>query len=223
MTTRATTTVVIADDHPLVRRGLRAVFDGTTDIELVAEAADGAEAVAAVREHRPDVVLMDLDMPRLDGLAATSTIAAEAPATAVLVLTMFDDDETVFAAMGAGAIGYLLKGSDGDEILDAVRSAASGQAVFGPALATRLRAWFHREPAPPSAAEAFPELTDRELDILDGLAAGLTNAEIGERLHLSAKTIANNVSTILTKLQVSQRGQAIVRARDAGLGSDRLR
>jgi len=216
-----TTTVVIADDHPLVREGLRAVFAGAADIELVAQAADGAEAVAAVREHRPDVVLMDLDMPGLGGLAATTTITAEAPDTAVLVLTMFDDDETVFAAVAAGAVGYLLKGSDGDDILNAVRAAASGQAVFGPALATRLRAWFRREPVPPSAEEAFPELTARERDILDGIAAGLTNAEIADRLHLSAKTVANHVSTILTKLQVTQRGQAIVRAREAGLGWDR--
>ena len=191
-----------------------------TDLELVAEAADGAEAVAAVLDHQPDVILMDLDMPGLDGLTATATIAAEAPRTAVLVLTMFDDDETVFAAVAAGAIGYLLKGSDGDDILNAVRSAASGQAVFGPALAQRLRSWFHRAPAPPTAAEVFPELTAREREVLDGLAAGLTNAEIGARLHLSAKTIANNVSMILTKLQVTQRGQAIVRAREAGLGRD---
>lgn len=217
--TNTITTVVVADDHPLVRQGLRAVLAGAADIALLGEAADGAEAIAAVREHRPDVILMDLDMPGLDGLAATAAIAAEAPGTAVLVLTMFDDDETVFAAVTAGAIGYLLKGSDGGDILTAVRAAASGQAVFGPALAARLQAWFRRAPTPPSAADVFPELTERERDILDALAAGLTNAEIGDRIHLSAKTIANNVSTILTKLHVTQRGQAIVRAREAGLGT----
>jgi DNA-binding NarL/FixJ family response regulator len=136
----------------------------------------------------------------------------------VLVLTMFDADETVFAAVEAGARGYLLKGADGDEIVNAVRAAASGQVVFGPALASRLRAWLRREPTPPDVDEVFRELTPRERDILDWLAAGLTNAEIGERLHLSTKTIANNVSTILTKLHLTQRGQAIVRAREAGFG-----
>ena len=213
------TTVVIADDHPLVRQGLRAVFAGAPDIELVGEANDGLEAVEIVRAQQPDVVLMDLDMPNLDGLGATRQIVSNAPDTAVLVLTMFDDDETVFAAVAGGAIGYLLKGSDGTDILSAVRAASSGQAVFGPALAGRMRALFSGPQAAPAPETPFPELTPRERHILDLVAAGLTNPEIGEQLHLSAKTIANNVSNILNKLHVTQRGQAIVRARDAGLGT----
>jgi DNA-binding NarL/FixJ family response regulator len=133
-----------------------------------------------------------------------------------LVLTMFDDDDTVFAAVSAGAAGYLLKGAAGPDILSAVRAAASGQAVFGAALTTRLQSWFGRAPAP--EAKPFPQLTDRERDILDGVAAGLTNAEIGTRLYLSPKTVANNVTTILDKLRVTHRTEAIVLAREAGLG-----
>jgi DNA-binding NarL/FixJ family response regulator len=209
-------TVVVADDHPLVRSGLAAVCAVAPDIELLGEAADGGQAIAEVSRLRPDVILMDVDMPGIRGVEATRRITADCPETAVLMLTMFDDDDSVFAAVAAGAVGYLLKGSDGDEILAAIRSAATGQAVFGPALAARLRTWFNR--STPDPATAFPELTDRERDILDQLALGLTNAEIGDRLHLSSKTVANNVSIILNKLQVTQRGQAIVRARDAGLG-----
>lgn len=209
-------TVFVADDHPLVRNGLRAVCDGAPDIDLVGEAADGRATIDEVLRLRPDVVLMDLDMPEVRGIEATARIVAERPETAVLVLTMFDDDDSVFAAVSAGAVGYLLKGSDGDDILAAVRAAAGGQAVFGPALARRLSTWFNH-PAPDPAG-AFPELTERERDILDQLAAGLTNAEIGERLHLAPKTVANNVSIILNKLHVTQRGEAIVRARDASLG-----
>ena len=210
------TKIVIADDHPLVRQGLRAVFAGAPDIDVVAEVANGQDAVNEVLRRHPDVVLMDLDMPELHGIEATRQIAAESPATAVIVLTMFEDDESVFAAINAGAKGYLLKGSDGTDILTAVRAAATGQTVFGPAFADRLRTWFSH---PSSHRESpFPDLTPRELEVLDRIAAGLSNAEIGEQLHLSTKTIANNVSTIFNKLEVTRRGQAIVRARDAGLG-----
>lgn len=209
------TTVVVADDHPLVRQGLRAVFESTTDLQIVAEAASGNEAVRLCVEHRPDVVLMDLQLPGLHGIEATRQVRKAAPDTAVLVLTMFDDDDTVFAAVSAGAAGYLLKGADGADIVAAVRAAAAGQAVFGAALTARIRGWFDR---PPEAEKPFPQLTDRERDILDGVAAGLTNAEIGARLFLSPKTIANNVTTILDKLGVTHRTQAIVLAREAGLG-----
>lgn len=210
-------TVVVADDHPLVRSGIRAVCAAVADIELVGDAADGQQAIDEVQRHRPDVVLMDLDMPNLRGVEATRRIVEDCPGTAVLVLTMFDDDDSVFAAIAAGAVGYLLKGSDGDDILAAIRAAATGQAVFGPGLAGRFRTWFNQ--SPPDPATAFPELTDRERDILDQLARGLTNAEIADQLHLSSKTVANNVSIILNKLHLTQRGQAIVRAREAGLGS----
>jgi DNA-binding NarL/FixJ family response regulator len=159
---------------------------------------------------------MDLQMPELDGIEATRQLTASDPAPAVLVLTMHEDDDTVFAAIQAGATGYLVKGADGTDIVAAIRSAASGHAVFGAPLARRLRNWFHAQPN--RTEDPFPELTSRERDILDHLASGLTNAEIGEHLYLSSKTIANNVSSILNKLHLTQRSQAIVRAREAGLG-----
>ncbi len=209
------TTIVLADDHPLVRQGLRAVLDATDDIAVVAEAEDGKAAVRLCVEHRPDLVLMDLQMPGLHGLDATREVRRMAPGTAVLVLTMFDDDDTVFAAVAAGAAGYLLKGADGADIVAAVRAATAGQAVFGAALARRLQAWF----ASPGRRDLpFPELTGREREILDGVAAGLTNSDIGARLFLSPKTVANNVTAILGKLQVAHRAEAIVKAREAGLG-----
>jgi len=209
------TRVLLADDHPLVRQGLRAVFGTVEDIEVVGEVSDGRETVRRAVELAPDVVLMDLQMPGLHGIEATREIVARSPATAVLVLTMFEDDDTVFAAVRAGALGYLVKGAEGRDIIAAVRAAASGQPVFGAALAGRLRGWFT---TPPPKDRPFPQLTAREVEILDRLAAGLSNAEIGRLLHLSGKTVANNVSAILTKLQVPHRTQAIVRAREAGLG-----
>lgn len=210
------TTVLLADDHPLVRQGLRAVLLAAEGIEIVGEAGDGREAVDRALELGPDVVVMDLQMPQLHGIEATRQILARRPGTSVLVLTMYDDDDTVFAAIRAGAIGYLLKGADGEDIVGAVRAAASGQAVFGQALARRLQEWFAAPRVPRNAP--FSELTARELEILDQLAAGRTNAAIGQRLFLSAKTVANNVSSILSKLHIDQRGEAIVRAREAGLG-----
>jgi len=208
--------VVIVDDHALVRQGLEAVLASAPDIAVVGQAVDGRGAVDLVVEAEPDVVLMDLQLPGLSGLAATREILEARPETAVVVLTMFEDDATVHAAIAAGAVGYLLKGADGEDIVAALRSAAAGQAVFGAALAHRLRTLFGNTGA--SNVEVFPELTDREREILDKLAAGLTNVEIGRALFLSPKTVANNVSTILTKLNLSERGQAIVLARDAGLG-----
>jgi DNA-binding NarL/FixJ family response regulator len=159
---------------------------------------------------------MDLQLPRLHGLDATREILDAQPDTSVLVLTMFEDDDMVFSAVAAGAVGYLLKGADGTDILTAIRAAASGQAVFGAALARRLQSWFSRTPR--TTATVFPELTGREREILDAVAAGLSNAQIGQRMFLSAKTVANNVSAILAKLHLAERAQAIVLARDAGLG-----
>ncbi|MGX4688777.1 LuxR C-terminal-related transcriptional regulator [Streptomyces sp. JNUCC 63] len=161
---------------------------------------------------------MDLQLPGLHGIEATRQIRIQVPDAAVLVLTMFEDDATVFAAVQAGALGYLVKGADGADIVAAIHAAAAGQPVFGAALAGRLRTWFA---SPPPQNDPFPELTSREHDILDHLAAGLSNAEIGRRLHLSGKTVANNISAILAKLHLTQRGQAIIRARDAGLGRPR--
>ncbi|GAB3197814.1 response regulator transcription factor [Nocardioides hungaricus] len=210
------TTIVLADDHPLVRQGLRAVFDTTDDIDVAAEADNGHDAVRLCVELQPDVVLMDLQMPGLHGIDATGQLRKAAPGTAVLVLTMFDEDDTVFAAVSAGAAGYLLKGADGADIIAAVRAAAAGQAVFGAALARRLHHWFAR---PPTQRETpFPELTNRERDILDAVATGLTNTEIGAKLFLSPKTVANNITAILAKLHIANRPEAIVKARDAGLG-----
>jgi DNA-binding NarL/FixJ family response regulator len=215
MTTDGIIRVVIVDDHRLVRQGLEAVLASAEDVAVVGQAADGRAAVDVVGDAEPDVVLMDLQLPEMSGLEATREILEARPETAVLVLTMFEDDDTVHAAITAGAVGYLLKGADGEDILAAVRSAAAGQAVFGAALAQRLRTLFADRP---TGSAVFPELTDRERLILDRLAAGLTNVEIGRGLFLSPKTVANNVSVILAKLNLSERGQAIVLARDAGLG-----
>ncbi|MEU7381648.1 MULTISPECIES: response regulator transcription factor [unclassified Streptomyces] len=210
--------VLLADDHPLVRQGMRAVLDAVGGIEVAGEAGDGLEAVRGAVELLPDVVVMDLQLPGLHGIEATRQIRTRVPDAAVLVLTMFEDDATVFAAVQAGALGYLVKGADGADIVAAIHAAAAGQPVFGAALAGRLRTWFV---SPPPQDGPFPELTAREREILDQLAAGLSNAEIGRRLHLSGKTVANNVSAILAKLHLTQRSQAIVRARDAGLGRPR--
>lgn len=208
--------VVVVDDHQLVRQGLEAVVASADDIAVVGQAADGRSAVEIVAELEPDVVLMDLQLPQRSGLEATREILEARPDMAVLVLTMFDDDATVRAAIAAGAVGYLLKGADGEDILAAVRSAAAGQAVFGAALAHRMRTIFASGPT--KSAESFPDLTDRERAILDKVAAGLTNVEISHALFLSPKTVANNVSVILAKLNLSERGKAIILARDAGLG-----
>ncbi|WP_199880891.1 response regulator transcription factor [Streptomyces kebangsaanensis] len=210
--------VLLADDHPLVRQGMRAVLDTVGDIEVAGEAGDGREAVRQAVELQPDVIVMDLQLPGLHGIEATRQIRTQVPHAAVLVLTMFEDDATVFAAVQAGALGYLVKGADGADIVAAIHAAAAGQPVFGAALAGRLRTWFA---SPPPQNSPFPELTSRERDILDHLAAGLSNAEIGRHLHLSGKTVANNISAILAKLHLTQRSQAIIRARDAGLGRPR--
>jgi DNA-binding NarL/FixJ family response regulator len=211
------TTLLIVDDHPLVRQGMRAVIEAQSGLEVTGEAEDGGEAVRLCVARPPDVVLMDLQMPTMHGIEATRQVRAACPDTAVLVLTMYDDDAMVFEAVAAGACGYLLKGADGTDIVTAIRAAASGQAVFGPALARRMQSWFGRRPR---TSDVFPDLTDRERDILDGVARGLTNAQIGAGLFLAPKTVANNVSMILDKLQVAHRGEAIIRARDAGLGRE---
>jgi DNA-binding NarL/FixJ family response regulator len=209
--------VVLADDHPVVRAGLTALLSSLPGIEVVAVATTGREAVREVVTTKPDVAVLDLQMPDLDGFAATREICRVAPQVAVLALTMFEDDDSVFAAMRAGARGYLVKGAEQEEIARAIRAVAAGEAIFGPGVASRVLGFFA---APPVVAEPFPELTSREREILDLLASGLPNATIGQRLGLASKTVANNVSAIFTKLQVADRAQAIVRARDAGLGRD---
>jgi DNA-binding NarL/FixJ family response regulator len=209
--------VAVADDHPIVRDGMRLLFGSRADVELVGEAASGEEIVAVAREARPDVVIMDVHMPGMNGIDATRRIVAERPGTGVLVLTMYDDDETVFGAMRAGARGYLLKGAEQDEIVRAVAAVAQGVAIFGAPVATRILAFFAHPPAPPR--QAFPELTARELEVLDLVASGRNNALIARSLGLSAKTVANHVANILAKLQLADRAEAIIRGRDAGLGT----
>lgn len=208
--------VVVADDHPIVRQGLTALLDSLAGFDVVGVAANGRDAVKEVVLTKPDVAVLDLQMPDLDGFAATREIAKVAPNVAVLVLTMFSDDDSVFAAMRAGARGYLVKGAEQEEISRAIRAVAAGEAIFGPGVAQRMLDFFA---APPAAAPLpFPELTARERDILDLLAGGRSNPAIAHRLGVAPKTVANNVSSIFAKLQVADRAQAIVRARDAGLG-----
>lgn len=209
--------VVIADDHPTFRRGLAALLASVPDIDLVGEAVDGESAVGQSRALNPDVVLMDLSMPGVGGVEATRRIVADAPAVAVLVVTMLDDDEAVFAAMRAGARGYVVKGQDTEDVLRAIRSVARGDAVFGPAVASRVLSYLTR---PLSARDPlqFPELSVREREVLELLAGGNTNSEIARALVLSPKTVRNHVSSIFTKLQVTGRAEAVERARAAGLG-----
>jgi DNA-binding NarL/FixJ family response regulator len=210
-----TVRVVIADDHPLVRSGLRAALDPLEELEVVAEAATGSAAVREAVLHRPDVVVMDLQMPGLSGIEATRELRRAVPEASVLVLTMFEDDDSIFEAMAAGARGYVLKGAEAREIARAITAVAAGEAIFGPAVAARVLSFFATPPAPPAP---FPELTARERQVLDLLATGRGNHQIAERLGLSAKTVANHLSAIFGKLQVADRTQAILRARDAGLG-----
>ena len=207
--------VLIADDHPLFRDGLTALLTDETDTELAGAATTGTEAVDLARDTQPDVVVMDLHMPGLNGIEATRRIVADSPHIAVLVLTMFDDDDSIFAALRAGARGYLLKGADREQIRRAIQAAASGEIIFGADLAARMLGFFTTSSTPPPV---FPQLTDRERQVLELVAQGRANVAIAARLSLSHKTVRNHVSNILTKLQVADRAQAIVQARDAGLG-----
>ncbi len=209
--------VLIADDHPMFREGVRSMLRREGSVELVGEAATGSAAIALATELQPDVILMDVHMPEVDGIEATRRILHHHPHMHVLVLTMFEDDDSVFAALRAGARGYLLKGADKAEIVRAINGVASGEAIFGPAIAQRLIAFFSapQTPAPPPV---LPELTDREREILVLMTHGLSNHAIADRLVVSLKTVRNNVSNIFSKLQVADRAQAMSLARKAGLG-----
>lgn len=213
--------VLLADDHPVFRDGLSSLLGSLDDVELVAEASTGAEAVSVAETIEVDVVVMDLHMPDLNGIEATRLIVRSQPHIGVLVLTMFEDDDSVFAAMRAGARGYLLKGAGQDEIVRATRAVAAGEAIFGPGIARRVLGYLTAPP--PAAAPAFPELTGREREILGLIAAAHPNGDIARRLNIAPKTVANHISSIFTKLQVADRAEAIVRARDAGLGRDDAR
>jgi DNA-binding NarL/FixJ family response regulator len=214
---RAETRILIADDHGSFRSSLRAVLGTADGLVVVGEAASGSEAVNQVAALHPDVVLMDLAMPDLGGIEATRQIVDAAPHVAVLVLTMSDDDDSVFAAVQAGARGYLLKGAQRAELVRSVRAVAAGDAIFGPAVARRLMAYFSR-PRPSGIDSPFPELTEREREILELVAQGRSNADITAQLVVSPKTVRNHVSNIFSKLQVRDRSEAIVRAREAGMG-----
>ena len=213
-----TTTVLLADDHPAFLEGLALLLADADDLEVVGKAADGEEACTAAAALRPDVVVMDLHMPQLGGIEATRRITAEQPGTAVLVLTMFEDDDSVFAALRAGARGYILKGAGRDDVLRAIDSVRQGEAIFGPGIAERILGYWANAEAAAVAPVAFPELTSREREVLELIARGHNNAEIARQLVLSPKTVRNHISNIFTKLHLADRAQAIVRAREAGMG-----
>ena len=213
--------VIVADDHQLFRDGLRSLVMAMPDAELVGEAGDGLEAVALADSSRPDVVVMDLRMPRLDGIEATRRILASHADVRVLVVSMLDDDASVFAAMRAGARGYVLKGAGHEEVTAAIRSVQRGEAIFGAGIAARMANYFAH--LTPTVEDSFPELTKTERDVLRLLAEGLQNAQIAERLFLAPKTVRNNVSSILTKLNVADRTEAALRAREAGVANLTMR
>jgi DNA-binding NarL/FixJ family response regulator len=209
--------VVVADDHPIFRNGLRTLVEESDQLEFVGDAADGDAAVRLCREHEPDVVLMDIRMPGTSGVEATRRIVAELPTVGVLMLTMLEDDTSMFAALRAGARGYVLKGAAPDEIIRAIVAVAAGEALFGAAVAGRIAGFL--QPDQRTLNHPFPALSSRERDILDLLAAGRSNTAIAESLALSEKTIRNNITNIFAKLHVTDRAEAIVKAREAGLGS----
>ena len=208
--------VLLVDDHPLVRGGLRALLASEPLVSIVGEATNGSEAISRALELEPDVILMDLHMSEMNGIEATRQILRAQPRIGVIALTMLEDDDTVFAAMRAGARGYLLKGADEAEVLRAIHAVAHGEAIFSPAIAGRLIQFFASvRPVPP--AHLFPELTEREREILGMIARGKSNPEIAEELTLSPKTVSNHVSNIFAKLQVVDRAQAVLRVQQAGI------
>jgi DNA-binding NarL/FixJ family response regulator len=213
------THILLADDHPVFRYGMRSLLQTEEGFEVVGEATTGREVIALAASLQPDIILMDLNLPELNGIEATRRILSVFPQIKILVLTMFEDDDSVFAALRAGARGYILKGAEGEETMRAIEAVSSGEAIFSRAIAQRLTHYFgtpHPAPLPP----AFPQLTEREREVLTLLGQGYTNAAIAERLVLSPKTVRNHVSVIFGKLQVAGRAEAIARARDAGLTPD---
>lgn len=208
--------VLIADDHTLFREGLHSLL-APAGIDVIGEAATGREAVSAAEALQPDVVLMDIQMPELTGIEATRRIVQTSPHIGVIMVTMFEDSDSVFAAMRAGARGYILKGAGQDEMLRSIEAVARGEALFGPAIAGRLMTYFNT-PRPDTAADVFPELTSREREVLHLVAQGYNNGDIAQKLVISPKTVRNHVSNIFSKLQVADRADAIIRARNAGMG-----
>jgi DNA-binding NarL/FixJ family response regulator len=211
--------VLVVDDHQLFREGLAALLNAAAETEVVGEAGTGLEAIRQTEQIAPEIVLMDIQMPGMNGIEATRRILANQPDTGVIMLTMLEDDDSLFAAMRAGARGYILKGADKAEVLRTVTAVAEGQALFGPAIAGRLTRFFQRAGQVEAAAAPFPDLTEREREVLELIAQGTSNNDIADQLRISAKTVSNHISNIFNKLQVADRAQAIVKAREAGLGS----
>lgn len=209
--------ILVADDHTLFREGLKALFGSIIDTAVVGEASTGTAVVTLAESTQPDVVLMDIQMPGINGIEATRQIVQTSPHIGVIMVTMFEDDDSLFAAMKAGARGYVLKGADQEEMLRVIRAVARGEALFGPAIAARLQAYF-AAPKPAAIPEAFPDLTEREREVLTLLAQGSNNQEIARKLFISPKTVRNHCSNIYNKLQVVDRAQAIIQARNAGMG-----
>ena len=213
--------LLIVDDHALFREGIRALLLAVPDIVCVGEAATGMEAVERVTAVQPDVVLMDINMPDLNGVEATRRILQANPNVGIIMVTMLEDDASVFAAMRAGARGYVLKGSHHSEMLQAIRAVAQGQALFGTAVASRIMRFFQsgsQLASQTASPEPFPDLTDRETEVLELIAQGKNNSEIADRLVISPKTVRNHITSIFSKLQVADRAEAIIRARQEGLG-----
>ena len=210
--------ILVVDDHNLFRQGLIALLNAAPETTVVGEAGTGKEAIAQAKSLMPDVVLMDIQMPDMNGIEATRRVLDELPEVGVIMLTMLEDDDSLFAAMCAGARGYVLKGADKAEVLTAVRAVDEGQALFGPEIADRLTSFFQNVGQMEAAVVPFPELTDREREVLTLIAQGLSNNDIAGRLHIASKTVSNHISNIFNKLQVAERAQAIVKAREAGLG-----
>ena len=208
--------ILLADDHPVFRRGMIALLESVSGIEVVGQAGTGARAVELARELVPDVILMDIKMPDMLGIDATRAILRENPGLGILMITMLEDDESIYASMRSGARGYVLKGATGDEIVRAVRTIAEGEAIFGPAVARRLSGFFAGQERS-RLEQSFPQLTEREREVLALVALGLSNGEIALRLTLSDKTVRNHVSSILAKMEARDRNEAIVRAREVGL------
>jgi len=208
--------VLLADDHTLFRSGLQALLSLFPDIQVVGEASTGDEAISKSEILQPDIILMDIQMPGVNGIEATRRISYTSPNIGIIIVTMFEDDDSVFSAMRAGARGYILKESDKEEVLRAIRAVASGEAIFSPAIAKRMVSFFSRPLQEPG--QLFPELTKREREILDLIARGENNAGISQRLVLSPHTVRNHISNIFSKLQIADRAEAIIRAREAGLG-----
>jgi DNA-binding NarL/FixJ family response regulator len=209
--------ILVVDDHQLFREGLIALLDAAPQTTVAGEAGTGEEAIARADALAPDVILMDIQMPDMNGIQATRRILADQPQIGIIMLTMLEDDDSLFAAMCAGARGYILKGADKAEVLRTVSAVADGQALFGPAIAGRLTTFFQRGKAAETAVHPFPDLTDREREVLALIARGADNSEIAAQLHISGKTVSNHISNIFNKLQVANRAQAIIKARDAGL------